>query len=122
MAGTPTAFRERLDREVLQHSVIRANPFTAWFKHGDFSPVQARAFLVQFSVFSNQFLVAQLQKVLNAETIDEMRASKGILANEIGVGFRGKGGGDALLGSTLGSVEGGTFRFGSAHFALRAGV
>src|SRR5262245_1330169 len=119
MAGTPTAFRERLDREVLQHSVIRANPFTAWFKHGEFSPAQARAFLVQFSVFSNQFLVAQLQKVLNAETLDEMRASKEILANEIGVGFRGAAG-DALLGSTLGSVEGGTFHFPAAHFELLA--
>jgi heme oxygenase-like protein len=121
MAGSPTAFRERLDREVLQHPVIRANPYTAWFKHGDFTPAQARAFLVQFSVFSNQFLVAQLQKVLNAETLDEMRASKEILANEIGVGFRGRGkGGDALLGSELGSVEGGTFHFRAAHFELLA--
>ena len=120
MAGSPIAFRERLDREVLQHPVIRANPFTAWFKHGEFTEVQARAFLVQFSVFSNQFLVAQLQKVLNAETLDEMRASKEILANEIGVGFRGTGGGDALLGSTLGSVEGGTFHFRAAHFELLA--
>ena len=119
MAGSPTAFRERLDREVLQHPVIRANPYTAWFKHGELSSAQARAFLVQFSVFSNQFLVAQLQKVLNAETIDEMRASKEILANEIGVGFRGAGG-DAELGSTQGSVEGGTFRFRAAHFELLA--
>ena len=120
MAGTPKALRERLDREVLQHPVIHANPYTAWFKQGDFTSVQARAFLVQFSVFSNQFLVAQLQKVLNAETIDEMRASKEILANEIGVGFRGAGGDDAVLGSTQGSVEGGTFRFRAAHFELLA--
>jgi hypothetical protein len=119
MAGTPKALRERLDREVLQHAVIRANPYTAWFKQGDFTAAQARAFLVQFSVFSNQFLVAQLQKVLNAETLDEMRASKEILANEIGVGFRGTES-DAVLGSTQGSVEGGTFRFRAAHFELLA--
>lgn len=119
MAGPPKAFRERLDREVLQHAVIRANPYTAWFKQGDFTPAQARAFLVQFSVFSNQFLVAQLQKVLNAETLDEMRASKEILANEIGVGFRGTES-DAVLGSAQGSVEGGTFRFRAAHFELLA--
>jgi hypothetical protein len=119
MAGPAKAFRERLDREVLQHPVIRANPYTAWFKQGEFTPAQARAFLVQFSVFSNQFLVAQLQKVLNAETVEEMRASKEILANEIGVGFRGKGG-DAVLGSELGSVEGGTFHFRAAHFELLA--
>jgi pyrroloquinoline quinone (PQQ) biosynthesis protein C len=117
MAGSANAFRERLDREVLQHPAIRANPYTAWFKQGELTPAQARAFLVQFSVFSNQFLVAQLQKVLNAETVEEMRASKEILANEIGVGFRGTGG-DALLGSTLGSVEGGTFHFRAAHFEL----
>jgi hypothetical protein len=117
MASPPTAFRARLDREVLGHPVIRANPYTAWFKQGDFTAAQARAFLVQFSVFSNQFLVAQLQKVLNAESVEEMRASKEILANEIGVGFRGAGG-DAVLGSTLGSVEGGTFHFSAAHFEL----
>jgi hypothetical protein len=117
MGASPSAFRARLDREVLGHPVIRANPYTAWFEQGDFSATQARAFLVQFSVFSNQFLVAQLQKVLNAESLEEMRASKEILANEIGVGFRGTGG-DAVLGSTLGSVEGGTFHFSAAHFEL----
>jgi hypothetical protein len=119
MGASLSAFRARLDREVLGHPAIRANPYTAWFKQGDFTAAQARAFLVQFSVFSNQFLVAQLQKVLNAESVDEMRASKEILANEIGVGFRGTGG-DALLGSTLGSVEGGTFHFSAAHFELLA--
>jgi len=112
-------FRARLARDVLGHEAIRANPYTAWFKNGDFSPAQARAFLVQFSVFSNQFLVAQLQKVLNADTLEEMHASKEILANEIGVGFRAaRGANDALLGATLGSVEGGTFHFSAAHFEL----
>lgn len=111
--------RARLHREVLDHAVIRANPYTAWFAHGDFSAAQARALLVQFSVFSNQFLVAQLHKVLNAETVEEMHASKEILANEIGVGFRGTAAAsDAVLGSTLGSVEGGTFHFSAAHFEL----
>jgi len=119
MGVSPTGFRARLEHEVLRHPVIRANPYTAWFKTGVFTAKQARAFLVQFSVFSNQFLVAQLQKVLNAETLEEMRASKEILANEIGVGFRnGRGGGDIVLGSTLGSVEGGTFHFTAAHFEL----
>ena len=119
MGVSPTAFRARLERDVLSHPVIRSNPYTAWFKQGDFSPAQARAFLVQFSVFSNQFLVAQLHKVLNAETLEEMHASKEILANEIGVGFRGTGG-DAVLGGTVGSVEGGTFHFSAAHFELLA--
>src|SRR5262245_51939026 len=98
-------FKLRLEKEVLTHPVIVANPYTAWFQRGDFTPAQARAFLIQFSVFSNQFLVAQLQKVLNAETLEEMRASKEILANEIGVGFRsGVSPEDAELGGTEGSI------------------
>src|SRR5580765_8773892 len=100
-------FRSRLETEVLSHRIIVANPYTCWFERGEFSAEQARAFLVQFSVFSNQFLAAQLQKVLNAQTLEEMRASKEILANEIGVGFRSaQAGGDGELGSTDGSVEG----------------
>ncbi len=112
-------FRQRLEKEVLGHAVIVANPYTAWFRTGEFNADQACAFLVQFSVFSNQFLIAQLHKMLNAETLEEMRASKEILANEIGVGFRNpRGVNDAELGSTEGSIEGGTFHFPAAHFEL----
>lgn len=135
MASGAQRFKVRLQEEVLRHPVIVANPFTAWFERGDASLAQARAFVVQFSVFSNQFLVAQLKKMLNAESVEGMRASKEILANEIGVGFRGgvprdgripNGGApgrrpsqeDARLGGIEGSIEGGTFRFGAAHFEL----
>jgi hypothetical protein len=112
-------FKARLEHDVLEHPVIVANPYTAWFEQGSFSRDQARAFLTQFSVFSNEFLVAQLRKVLNAETLEEMRASKEILANEIGVGFRGRAARDnAELGSIDGSIEGGTFHFRAAHFEL----
>jgi hypothetical protein len=112
-------FKRKLETEVLTHPIIVANPYTAWFERGELSTEHARAFLVQFSVFSNQFLVAQLQKVLNAETLEEMRASKEILANEIGVGFRApRGTNDAELGGTEGSIEGGTFHFRAAHFEL----
>jgi hypothetical protein len=112
-------FTDRLKAEVLSHPVIVANPYTAWFEGGDASLEQARAFLVQFSVFSNEFLVAQLQKMLNAETVEAMRESKEILANEIGVGFRTDARtDDPELGSLSGSIEGGTFRFRAAHFEL----
>lgn len=112
-------FKSRLEAEVLRHPVIVANPYTAWFERGEASLAQARAFLVQFSVFSNEFLVAQLKKMLNAETLEAMRESKEILANEIGVGFRaGAKTDDAELGSLSGSIEGGTFRFRAAHFEL----
>lgn len=119
-------FKARLEKDVLRHPVIVANPYTAWFSRGDFSDEQARAFLIQFSVFSNQFLVAQLHKMLNADTLEEMRASKEILANEIGVGFRGGAQRGYLhaasdeLGSPEGTIEGGTFHFRAAHFELLA--
>lgn len=129
-------FKTRLDREVLRHPVIVANAYTEWFSRGGFDESQARAFVVQFSVFSNQFLVAQLLKMLNADTLDALRASKEILANEIGVGFRRGGKTDSrdaagglsageptdvdVLGSPEGSIEGGTFHFRAAHFELLA--
>ena len=112
-------FKHRLNNTVLSHSVITNNPYTRWFRDGDISREQARLFLVQFSVFSNEFLFAQLRKMVNADSIEELRASKEILANEIGVGFRsGAREDDSELGSLVGSVEGGTFRFGAAHFEL----
>ncbi len=111
-------FKRRLGREVLNHPVITANPYTQWFRKGNVSREQARTFLVQFSVFSNEFLFAQLHKMVNADTIEEMRASKEILANEIGVGYRGRTRDDSELGSLVGTIEGGTFHFRAAHFEL----
>jgi pyrroloquinoline quinone (PQQ) biosynthesis protein C len=118
-------FQCRIDRELLQHPVITDNAYTAWFSRGEQSREQVRAFIIQFSVFSNQFLVAQLQKTINADTLDGMRSSKEILANEIGVIFNGTRAlagddvdreGDPELVSTEGTVEGGVFRFRAAHF------
>jgi pyrroloquinoline quinone (PQQ) biosynthesis protein C len=120
------AFQQRIDRELLKHRIITGNRYTAWFRQGEQTPEQIRAFIVQFSVFSNQFLVAQLQKMINADSLEGMRASKEILANEIGVVFNpGRRmaatrdpdrEGDPELVSTEGSVEGGAFRFRAAHF------
>lgn len=121
------AFQRRIDKELLTHRIIRDNRYTAWFKQGKQSEQQLKAFVVQFSVFSNLFLVAQLYKMINADSLDGMRASKEILANEIGVVFRSSKQrkldivdkdreGDPELVSTEGTVEGGTFRFRAAHF------
>jgi hypothetical protein len=121
------AFQKRINTELLNHRVIRNNRYTAWFKEGQQDLAQIKAFIVQFSVFSNQFLVAQLQKVINADSIEGLRASKEILANEIGVVFNSgrrkpltaadvEREGDPELVSTEGTVEGGTFRFRAAHF------
>jgi pyrroloquinoline quinone (PQQ) biosynthesis protein C len=119
------AFRDRIDRELLHHRVITANRYTAWFRRGEQTLEQVRAFIVQFSVFSNQFLVAQLHKQINADSLEAMRASKEILANEIGVVFNSprrvapqdlEREGDPELVGTEGSVEGGVFHFRAGHF------
>ncbi|HYE37396.1 hypothetical protein [Methylocaldum sp.] len=120
------AFQRRIDDELLKHRIITDNRYTAWFKRGEQTFEQVRAFIVQFSVFSNQFLAAQLQKMINADSLEGMRASKEILANEIGVVFNAGRKTSATrnpdhdvdpeLVSTEGTVEGGAFHFRAAHF------
>jgi hypothetical protein len=111
-------FRKRIDDSLLQHRIITNNTYTSWFSQGRQNMEQIKAFVVQFSVFSNQFLLAQLNKMINADSLESMRASKEILANEIGVRFKSKHdrNGDEIYGSTEGSIEGSTFRFAAAHF------
>jgi hypothetical protein len=121
-------FQQRINQELLQHYVIMRNAYTAWFKKGEQSETQIKAFVVQFSVFSNLFLIAQLKKMINADTLEGMRASKEILANEIGVAFR-KGerpakdaGFDPDHLGTEGTVQGGVFHFEAAHFEWLYGI
>lgn len=120
-------FRSRLERELLNHRVITANRYTGWFSGGEQNGAQIKAFVVQFSVFSNQFLIAQLNKMVNADSLEGMRASKEILANELGVTFRkadearpasaGRPAGfDPDHAGTEGSVQGGLFHFEAGHF------
>lgn len=117
-------FQNRIDRELLRHRVITSNPYTAWFRRGEQNESQLKAFVVQFSVFSNVFLLAQLNKMINAGTLEGMRASKEILANEIGVIFNLHGPRASVPAveynperiGTEGTVQGGTFRFEAAHF------
>ena len=111
-------FQRRINKELLKHRVITTNPYTAWFEHGEQNLEQIKALIIQFSVFSNQFLIAQLHKMIHADTLESMRASKEILANEIGVRFKSTGHthGVRKLGATEGSVEGGVFHFGAGHF------
>ncbi len=121
------AFQQRINEELLHHRVITDNLYTAWFEQGEQTHEQVKAFIVQFSVFSNLFLVAQLYKMINADSLKRMRASKEILANEIGVVFKPSRAGNAQalrndadvdpqLVSSEGTVEGGVFRFRAAHF------
>jgi len=126
--GQFAVFNRRLENELLNHRVITEAPYTSWFVNGQVNHQQLQAFLVEFSVFSNQFLMAQLLKMLAANSLEEMRASKEILANELGVAFHAEdhvpSGGRLSeseaksFGDITGSVDGGRFRFRAAHFEL----
>jgi hypothetical protein len=133
------AFKDTIEREFMGHPVVKKNDYTAWFAHGDVPLDHLRQFTVQFSVFSNQFLLAALNRVINADTLQASREAKEILMNELGVIYNNKGDkpsahhaagdratasgspnsdreGDPALVATEGTVDGGKFRFQAAHF------
>jgi hypothetical protein len=125
-------FLARVDRDLLQHRIITENAYTRWFRDGTATDAELIHFIRQFSVFSNQFLVAALLRVINAPTLQQARSAKEILINELGVIYRRKEAGpvpaqvisdelkdregDPDLVSTEGTVDGGLFRFRAAHF------
>ena len=78
-------FRGTVDRKLMHHPVVVDNAYTAWFAAGRVPLDHLRHFTVQFSVFSNQFLLAALNRVINAGTLEAARESKEILMNELGV-------------------------------------
>jgi hypothetical protein len=127
------AFKNLIEQRLMGHPVIVDNHYTAWFARGEASREHLRHFTVQFSVFSNQFLLAALNRVINADTLIGSRKSKEILMNELGVIYNpgAKAAhnvagrtppldtdreGDPELVSTEGAVEGGAFHFQAAHF------
>jgi hypothetical protein len=132
------AFKETIERHFMRHPAVTGNAYTAWFARGSMTLDELRHFTVQFSVFSNQFLLAALNRAINADTLQATRESKEILMNELGVIYNDRGGtrhagsdsggatasgaddhdreGDPALVSTEGTVDGGTFRFQAAHF------
>jgi len=126
-AGRFAAFVDTCNRELMTHPVINDNKYCKWFASGAADRDIVKHFIIQFSVFSNLFLIAQLLKMINAGSLEGMRASKEILANELGVIFHKPGAktkdvtdkdqeGDPDIVSIEGSVDGGTFRFRAAHF------
>jgi hypothetical protein len=128
-------FLERVDRDLLHHRIITDNAYTRWFRDGRATDPELIHFVRQFSVFSNQFLVAALLRVINAPSLQQARSAKEILMNELGVIYRRTSAesagsssaraadddakdrqGDPDLVSTEGTVDGGLFRFRAAHF------
>lgn len=106
----------RTKRLVASHPVVVDNDYTRWFAAGAATPDEVRHLTVQFSVFSHQFVEAQLRKVINAADLETYRAGKEILMNELGVVFKPPPGSDPALMATEGSVDGSRFRFTAAHF------
>ncbi len=115
--------RVRADELVRAHPVVTDNAYTRWFASGAATRGEVRHLAVQFSVFSHLFVEAQLRKVINAADLETYRAGKEILLNELGVVFNAggrppvaAGDTDPELVATEGTVDGGRFRFGAAHF------
>src|SRR5207248_5809024 len=84
-------FLADVDRDLMHHRIVVDNRYTRWFRDGVANDDELKHFIKQFSVFSNQFLVAALLKVINAPSLQQMRASKEILLNELGVIYRKPG-------------------------------
>jgi hypothetical protein len=116
--------RARIADVVGHHPVVVDNAYTRWFATGQATPDEVRHLTVQFSVFSHQFVEAQLRKVINAADLETYRAGKEILMNELGVIFKPSSparhsddnGVDPELVAVEGSVDGSRFRFAAAHF------
>ncbi len=117
------AVHDEITRLVHHHRVVVDNTYTRWFATGAATTDEVRHLTVQFSVFSHQFVEAQLRKVINAADLESYRAGKEILMNELGVVFqnpadqRGSDNGvEPALVAAEGSVDGSRFRFAAAHF------
>src|SRR5262249_11566039 len=81
-------FLDRVERDLLHNRIILDNPYTRWFRAGQATDPELVHFVRQFSVFSNQFLVAALLRVINAPSLQQARSAKEILLNELGVIYR----------------------------------
>lgn len=123
------AFKRTIEEQFMGHRVVTSNAYTAWFAGGEMPMDHLRRFTIEFSVFSNQFLLAALNRAINADTLQAARESKEILMNELGVIYNSKKPhaapasndnddreGDPALVATEGTVDGGKFRFQAAHF------
>ncbi len=131
-------FLVEVDRRLLHHRIITNNAYTRWFSQGKATDAELKHFIRQFSVFSNQFLVAALLKTINSPTLQQSRSSREILLNELGVIYRNPHQkidssntltkeekdrqGDPELVNTEGTVDGGICRFRAAHFEWLLGV
>jgi hypothetical protein len=100
------SFNDKVSCQVKSHPIVMNNDYLNFFSQGQITVAEQKYFTQQFSVFSQLFLLAQLTKVINAPSLEEMRDSKEILCNELGVNFR----------SDTDSIQNGIYRHQLAHF------
>lgn len=98
-------FSQEIEKTLLNHKVIIANPYTKWFKLGEANPAQVMDLFRQFSVFSNYFLIIQCKNMVFAETMEEETGARGILGSELGVS----------MDVETGDIEGKKFGHRKAH-------
>jgi len=112
--------KQQVNSNILTDPIIQDNNYCEWFSKGNISKEDAIDFTVQFSVFSNHFLIAQLMKIINAQSMEEARAGKEILCNELGVIFSSKETDNKVAETDLvgvkGTVNNSTYKFEAAHF------
>lgn len=114
------AFQKKVDDVVLNHPVVTSNAYCDWVETGRMSEDDVKDLTIQFSVFSHYFMQAQMLKCFSAQTLEQYRAGKEILMNELGVSFTKPGtkvdATDPNAVPTEGTVQGGTYRHTAAHF------
>ena len=98
-------FKQTIEEKFMGHPVVTKNTYTQWFASGDIPLNHLRKFAVQFSVFSNQFLLAALNRVIHADTLQAARESKEILMNELGVIYNNPTAGGERTGHVLDEEE-----------------
>jgi hypothetical protein len=121
MPSSFAEFQKKVDDIVHNHPVVTNNEYTKWVATGQMTDDDVRDLTIQFSVFSHYFIQAQLLKCFSARTLEQYRAGKEILMNELGVSFTQPGKDDPTATDpdavpTEGTVQGGRYRHTAAHF------
>ncbi len=121
MSSSFAEFQARVDELVHNHPVVTDNEYCKWFAEGNATEEDVKDLTVQFSVFSQLFVEAQMRKVFASQTLEQYRSGKEILMNELGVSFV-KPGVEAVDETdpdhvpTEGTINGGKYRHTAAHF------
>ncbi len=109
-------FLAEVDRDLLNHRIIKDNAYTRWLQKGEATDQELKHFIKQFSVFSNQFLVAELGVVYRKPN-QSVAAGNGSKSDE-----QKDLEGDPELVNIEGTVDGSVYRHRAAHYEWLLGV